>query len=100
MLLAVGTYDYVPAGTTGTDTIKVAFIYKPESVSLAGAHTILDDPAFLDPADYGEDRNRAALAQTFTENVTGESFTAVVNHFKSKSGSETDDRAGRDLRRQ
>ncbi len=89
--VGAGTYDYVPAGTTGTDTIKVAFIYKPASVSLAGAHAILDDPAFLDPADTGIDRNRAALAQTFTENVTGESFTAVVNHFKSKSGSETDD---------
>jgi len=86
-----GTYDYVPAGTTGTDTIKVAFIYKPAVVSLAGAHAILDTPAFLDPANTGQDRNRAALAQTFTENATGESFTAVVNHFKSKSGSETDD---------
>jgi predicted extracellular nuclease len=89
--VGAGTYDYVAAGTTGTDTIKVAFIYKPAVVSLAGAHAILDDPSFLDPANTGIDRNRAALAQTFTENVTGESFTAVVNHFKSKSGSETDD---------
>ena len=88
--VGAGTYDYVPAGTTGTDTIKVAFIYKPGTVSLAGAHAILDSAAFLDPANTGIDRNRAALAQTFTENVTGESFTAVVNHFKSKSGSETD----------
>jgi hypothetical protein len=89
--VGAGTYDYVAAGTTGTDTIKVAFIYKPEAVSLNGAHAILDTPDFLDPANTGVDRNRAALAQTFTENVTGESVTVVVNHFKSKSGSETDD---------
>ena len=61
--VGAGTYDYVPAGTTGTDTIKVAFIYKPGTVSLAGAHAILDDPAFLDPTGGGIDRNRAALAE-------------------------------------
>lgn len=89
--MGADTYDYVPAGTTGTDTIKVAFIYKPAVVSLDGAYAVLDTPEFLDPANTGRDRNRAALAQTFTENVTGESFTAVVNHFKSKSGSEIGD---------
>ncbi|MCP3973449.1 MAG: ExeM/NucH family extracellular endonuclease, partial [bacterium] len=82
--VGAGTYDYVAAGRTGFDTIKVAFIYKPDAVSLAGAHAILETPEFLDPNNTGRDRNRAALAQTFTENATGESFTAVVNHFKSK----------------
>lgn len=79
-----GTYDYVPAGVTGTDVIKVAFIYKPSTVSLTGAAAILDTPEFIDPNNTGRNKNRAALAQTFTENATGESFTAVVNHFKSK----------------
>ena len=56
---------------------------------------ILDTPEFLDPADTGEDRNRAALAQTFVENADGATFTAVVNHLKSKgcsgaSGLDTD----------
>ncbi|MFQ5577316.1 MAG: isopeptide-forming domain-containing fimbrial protein, partial [Anaerolineae bacterium] len=35
-------------------------------------------------------KNRPALAQTFRENATGELFTAVVNHLKSK-GSACDD---------
>jgi predicted extracellular nuclease len=90
-VLGAGTYAYVDAGRIGTDTIAVAMVYKPGTVTPAGAHAILDTPAFLDPANTGEDRNRAALAQTFTENVTGESFTAVINHLKSKSGSEIDD---------
>jgi len=88
--VGTGTYAYVASGTTGTDAIRVALIYKPATVSLSGAHAVLAG-TFLDPAGTGEDRNRAAIAQTFTENATGESFTAVVNHFKSKSGSEIDD---------
>ena len=83
-LLGAGTYDFVPAGVTGPDVIKVAFIYKPGSVSLNGPHAVLDNIGFLDPNNTGANRNRAALAQTFEENATGESFTAVVNHFKSK----------------
>jgi predicted extracellular nuclease len=83
-VVGLGTYDYVPAGVTGPDVIKVAFIYKPTTVSLNGPYAVLDDIGFLDPNNTGSDRNRAALAQTFTEIVTGESFTAVVNHFKSK----------------
>ncbi len=90
-LVGAGTYDYVAAGITGTDTIKVALIYQPAAVTPVGTPAVLDDPAFLDPANTGEDRNRAALAQTFTENATGETLTVVVNHLKSKSGSELDD---------
>jgi hypothetical protein len=98
-LLGAGTYDYVPAGVTGPDVIKVAFIYQPDSVALAGSSATLDTLGFLDPNSTGVDRNRAALAQTFTENETGESLTAVVNHFKSKGSScgvgDDDDEAGR-----
>ena len=85
--MGAGTYDYVPAGPTGPDVIKVAFIYKPGTMSLDGAHAILDTNAFLDPNNLGDDKNRAAIAQTFTEIDSGESFTVVVNHFKSKGSS-------------
>ncbi len=79
-----GTYAYVDTGVIGTDEIKVAFIYKPASVTLIGDYAILDssvDPRFIDT------RNRPALAQTFVDSETGGIFTVVVNHLKSK-GSE------------
>ena len=34
--MGTGTYDYVATGAIGTDAIKVAMIYKPATVSLAG----------------------------------------------------------------
>jgi predicted extracellular nuclease len=76
-----GTYDYVATGAIGTDAIKVALIYKPASVSLLGGHAILDssvDVRFIDT------KNRPSLAQTFMDSSTGGTFTAAVNHFKSK----------------
>ena len=91
-LLGDGSYAAVDAaaqggGVVGPDTIRVGMVYQPAMV------TPLGDPALLefsvDP--LGEDRSRTAVAQSFVENATGEVFTAVVNHFKSKSGSEIDD---------
>ena len=79
--LGEDTYDYVNTGVIGTDQIKVAFIYKPATVSLVGDYAILNsevDPRFIDT------RNRPALAQTFEEIATGGIFTVSVNHFKSK----------------
>ena len=79
-----GTYDFVATGVIGTDAIKVAFIYKPATVSTVGAHAILDssiDPNFIDT------KNRPVLIQTFSENASGEVFTAAVNHLKSKGSS-------------
>jgi hypothetical protein len=76
---AAGTYDYIrdPAnGGTGTDEIKVAFIYKPGTVTPQGAAR----------ADLSAVHNRPPLAQTFTVAGTGEVLTAVINHFKSKGG--------------
>lgn len=77
-------WDYVDAGVTGGDVIKVGLIYKANRVMQSGSHAVLDTPEFTDPNNTGQLRNRAALAATFTENATGEAFTAVVNHFKSK----------------
>jgi hypothetical protein len=74
-------YDYIrdPATGVGTDEIKVAFIYKPGIVTPVGAS--LSDP----DAVY----NRQPVAQTFALNSNGETFTPVINHFKSKSGTGT-----------
>ncbi|MDH3499072.1 MAG: ExeM/NucH family extracellular endonuclease [Acidimicrobiia bacterium] len=81
----------VGGGIVGLDAIRVGMIYQPGSV------TPLGDPALLDFAldPLGEDRSRTAVAQSFVENGTGEAFTVVVNHFKSKSGSEIDDSGGK-----
>ena len=77
-------YDYVDTGFIGTDAIKVAMLYKPASVSLAGDFAVLDslaDSRFIDTL------NRPALAQSFVENQLGGRVTVVVNHFKSKGSS-------------
>jgi predicted extracellular nuclease len=92
-VMGAGTYDYIVTGAIGTDAIRVAFIYKPASVSLVGDYAILDssvDPRFL--SDY----NRPALAQTFQDDSTGGIFTVAVNHLKSK-GSDCDDVGDPDL---
>jgi uncharacterized protein len=82
-----GTYAYINTGTIGTDAIKVAIIYKTATVNPIGAFAILDssvDPLFIDT------KNRPSLAQTFQETASGEKFTIVVNHLKSK-GSDCND---------
>ncbi|MEA3510480.1 MAG: ExeM/NucH family extracellular endonuclease, partial [Actinomycetota bacterium] len=83
-VLGSGTYAAVETGAIGDDAIKVAFIYKPATVSLNGGYAVLDGS--VDPA-FNDDKNRPALAQTFTENATGESVTVAVNHLKSKGSS-------------
>ena len=88
-LVGEGTYAAVETGVIGVDEITVAFIYKPGTVTKVGGYAVLDTPAFTDPMEYGEQKSRPALAQSFMDNATGGVFTAVVNHFKSK-GSECD----------
>ncbi|MCC5655185.1 ExeM/NucH family extracellular endonuclease [Nostoc sp. XA013] len=74
-------YDYIrdPATGVGTDEIKTAFIYKPGVVTPVGA-SLSDTDAIY---------NRLPVAQTFILNSNGETFTPVINHFKSKSGTGT-----------
>jgi len=88
-LMGEGTYAFVDPGVAqvGTDEIAVGFIYKPATTSLLGASAILDSS--VDPT-FNDDKNRAALLQTFTEIATGNSVNIAVNHFKSK-GSPCDD---------
>jgi predicted extracellular nuclease len=65
------------------DVIRTAFIYKKAVAKPVGSSKILDDPAFVNA--------RQPLAQKF-ERVGGtdaDSFLAIVNHFKSKSPSDT-----------
>ena len=77
--LGAGTYAVVPdpvgiaTGGTGTDAIKVAMIYKPSKLSRSAASN----------SDAAAVHNRPPLAQSFALS-NGETFTLVVNHFKSK----------------
>lgn len=82
-------YAFIDPGVAsiGSDAIAVGFIYQPDAVTPAGAAAILDSS--VDP-DFIDSKNRPALAQTFTENATGEKVPVVVNHLKSK-GSDCDD---------
>lgn len=97
-------YDYIanPNGNNtplGEDVITVGFLYKTATVTPIGsAKTIQDGYGLTDQGTacgtesdgvYPFDNyNRKPLAQTF-QDPNGETFTAVVNHFKSK-GSLTD----------
>jgi predicted extracellular nuclease len=92
-LPGAGPYAYIDTGTIGTDAIKVGIIYRPDVVTPVGDFAILNsavDPRFIDT------KSRPALAQTFEEIATGERFTVVVNHLKSK-GSACDDVGDPDL---
>ena len=76
-------YNFIDPGldSIGTDAIALGFIYKPDTVAVAGNSAILDssiDPDFLDI------KNRPSLAQTFREIASGGALTIAVNHFKSK----------------
>jgi len=80
--LGAGTYDYVRTGTIGTDAIKVGIIYRRAAVQPSGDPAILTST--VDPR-FDDTRNRPSLAQTFLEIETGDVFTVVVNHLKSKN---------------
>ena len=91
--LGAGTYDFIATGAIGTDAIRVALIYKPDTVMPIGEYSILDSS--VDPR-FNDDRNRPVLAQTFMDKSTGGIFTVAVNHLKSK-GSACDDIGDPDL---
>ena len=92
-VMGKGTYDYIATGAVGIDAIRVAFIYKPTTVTPVGGYAALDDQSFTNPLGYVdedgnlEEKSRPALAQTFLDNNTGGFFTTVVNHLKSKGSS-------------
>lgn len=92
--VGAGTYAYVDPGVdVGDDVIAVGLIYKPASVSITSGTTIeiLDDSdlaglGLSGPRFNGVNSNRPPLAVTFEENGTGQRFTVVVTHLKSKNG--------------
>jgi predicted extracellular nuclease len=76
---APGTWAYVPdpaypGGLENTDAIKVGIIYRADRLKPRGGPLADDDPIFA--------TDRPPIAQTFK--ASGEVFTVVVNHFKSK----------------
>ncbi|MEA5578107.1 ExeM/NucH family extracellular endonuclease [Anabaena sp. UHCC 0451] len=85
-IAGVGTYAFINPGISqlGTDEIAVGMIYKPGQVTPIGSAVTVANGFGQGAFD---NNNRKPLAQTFSQNSTGEEFTAVVNHFKSKGSS-------------
>ncbi|MFK5970178.1 MAG: ExeM/NucH family extracellular endonuclease [Candidatus Marithrix sp.] len=72
------TYAFItPDFELGSDAIKVALIYRVETVTPVDIATTTTDFPF----NY----RRPPLAQTFKENASAGQITVVVNHFKAKS---------------
>jgi len=71
----------------GTDEIAVGFIYRSDKATAIGKTAILDSSV---DAQFIDNKNRPALAQSFRVNSNRAIATAVVNHFKSK-GSDCND---------
>ncbi len=74
------TYLLIDPGLNklGTDAISVGIIYNSQKVRPVGETATICTGAF-------SAENRQPLAQTFNEIDTGEKFTLVINHLKSKS---------------
>ncbi|BCX04854.1 MAG: hypothetical protein KatS3mg053_2792 [Candidatus Roseilinea sp.] len=90
---APGTYAFIDAdagagqvNALGVDAIKVGIIYKPAKVKPVGNTAVLNTGAFglFNTTSGVTQRNRPPLAQTFEQLLTGERFTVVSNHLKSK----------------
>ncbi|MEO0669531.1 MAG: ExeM/NucH family extracellular endonuclease [Pseudomonadota bacterium] len=93
-------------GFIGTDAITTGIIYDANAVSLVGSDFLVFEEssaavtfaladvlnAVVPEGDQVGDfqRNRPAVAATFEDNETGETFTIVSNHFKSKGPSGLD----------
>ncbi|WP_307848442.1 ExeM/NucH family extracellular endonuclease [Microbispora oryzae] len=82
--VGAGTYAALGHPYPGSDAIRVAAIYKPARVTPVGETRSSTDPVF----------RRPPLIQEFRRARGGQSFTLIVNHFKSKG---CDGAAGADL---
>jgi predicted extracellular nuclease len=73
----------------GSDAIRVALLHRATTLAPAGAPAVLASGAFGPFSTTGGtiQRNRPALAQTFVELASGERFTVVVVHLKSRGSS-------------
>lgn len=79
-----GNYDFVNTGTIHDDAIKTGFIYNAATMRPSGAFALLTSSV---DARFDDNRNRPALAQTFTAIDSDGKLTVVVNHLKSKGSS-------------
>jgi uncharacterized repeat protein (TIGR01451 family) len=78
---APGTYQFIAEPAPGTDAIKVSMIYRPAAVTPVGEalnYQVTDHPLYQPLFD------RPPLGQVFEDNATGENFSVIVNHLKSK----------------
>ncbi|WP_172295460.1 ExeM/NucH family extracellular endonuclease [Pseudoruegeria sp. HB172150] len=103
------TYAFVdPTGIgdfIGTDAITTGIIYDSSAVTLIysdylvfeessadATYAIASALAALVGAEFDDyQRNRPSVAATFEDNATGETFTIVSSHFKSKGDSDLQD---------
>lgn len=85
---AANTFDFINPGTNqiGTDEVTSGIIYKPAMLTPIGVLAILDENV----DELFDLTNRPSLAQTF-QDTSGEYFTFVVNHFRSRSSACPDD---------
>lgn len=89
-------YDYISTGGAGvgTDSIAVGLIYRPDVVAPVNSAQVLssDNSPLNDEGEplFNDEKNRPALTQSFEHLDSGDRFTVVVNHLKSK-GSSCDD---------
>jgi predicted extracellular nuclease len=93
---AAGVWGFVDAdaGTgrvdaLGSDATRVALLYRTAVLAPVGPSAVLASGAFglFETTGGLVQRNRPALAQTFVERTSGERFTAVVVHLKSRGSS-------------
>lgn len=82
---AIAKIDDTPLGG---DAIAVGIIYKPSTLVSVGTAATLSSGAF--DQNLPEGRSRQPLAVSFEEISSGEQFTVVVNHFKSKGSPPSD----------
>lgn len=82
-------YDYViPAVPLGSDVLAVGILYRPTVVSPVNMPAVLNsDSSPQDDAGeplFDDSLNRPAIAQSFEHAGSGDRFTVVINHLKSK----------------
>ncbi|WP_295044758.1 ExeM/NucH family extracellular endonuclease [uncultured Paracoccus sp.] len=77
-----GVIEGAQGGALEGDAIKNGFLYNVETIALNGDFALLDET--VDARFQSEGVQRPSIAQTFTEKASGESFTAIINHLKSK----------------
>lgn len=77
-------FDDAPGGT---DSIRVGIIYRSDRVTPVGACTLVRDDAFFVA--------RTPIVQTFQSKAKAKPFTVIVNHFKSKGGADSADKANK-----